>query len=258
VDTDFIADHIDELLLASSSKETDAEMLALGATGLVLHRQASGNTEQGQLDPSSPWSNMNTWRMNAPGVSTVDVIKDGEHSIKVKPADSFTELCITVNITLIQSLQSRIAMEVKHQDGSFGVEVGDVTINTSGYLSGDDFNIICNEQRHSGTLIVDEDTMHMYFTSGHYYTMELPESKYAVAGGSDAAGGMVSPMPGKITMIMVEPGTHVKAGEPIMAMEAMKMEHVIKAPADGVVDKILYSIGEQVEEKQILVKFEDA
>ena len=50
----------------------------------------------------------------------------------------------------------------------------------------------------------------MYFSSGKYFKAALPQSKYAKAGGDGEQGGMVSPMPGKITSIMVTPGTTVK------------------------------------------------
>jgi len=56
-------------------------------------------------------------------------------------------------------------------------------------------------------MVVEESQLHLYFSSGKYFTAEIPTSKYAKAGGEVEAGGMISPMPGKITMIMVEPGT---------------------------------------------------
>jgi 3-methylcrotonyl-CoA carboxylase alpha subunit len=47
---------------------------------------------------------------------------------------------------------------------------------------------------------------------------------------------------------MVEPGSHVRRGEPLIVIEAMKMEHTIAAPGDGVVEAVRFAVGDLVEE----------
>lgn len=59
-------------------------------------------------------------------------------------------------------------------------------------------------------------------------------------------GQMMAPMPGKILKILVSEGTEVVAGTPILVMEAMKMEHTIKASKNGVIVKIHYKEDSQV------------
>lgn len=61
------------------------------------------------------------------------------------------------------------------------------------------------------------------------------------------AGGLTSPMPGKIFKIIKEVGSEVKKGEPILILEAMKMEHSIRSDKDGIVRKINYQVGELVQ-----------
>ena len=61
-------------------------------------------------------------------------------------------------------------------------------------------------------------------------------------------GALVAPMPGAVVRIAVEVGDTVTAGQPLMWLEAMKMEHAISAPADGVVSEITVSLGQQVEQ----------
>ncbi|MNL79115.1 Glutaconyl-CoA decarboxylase subunit gamma [compost metagenome] len=63
-------------------------------------------------------------------------------------------------------------------------------------------------------------------------------------------------MPGKVIAVMVEAGSIVTRGAPLLVMEAMKMEHTINAPVDGVVSEVLYGVGEQVAEGSQLVAFE--
>lgn len=60
-------------------------------------------------------------------------------------------------------------------------------------------------------------------------------------------GGLTSPMPGKIFKLLKEVGSEVKKGEPILILEAMKMEHSIRSDKDGKVKKINYKVGELVQ-----------
>jgi 3-methylcrotonyl-CoA carboxylase alpha subunit len=60
-------------------------------------------------------------------------------------------------------------------------------------------------------------------------------------------------MPGRIVQVMSRPGETVKKGQPLLILEAMKMEHTITAPADGVVKEIHFAAGEQVVEGAELV-----
>jgi 3-methylcrotonyl-CoA carboxylase alpha subunit len=62
-------------------------------------------------------------------------------------------------------------------------------------------------------------------------------------------------MPGRVLAVLVKPGELVTRGMPLLIMEAMKMEHTITAPADGTVDELLCSVGEQVKEGAELLVF---
>lgn len=65
-----------------------------------------------------------------------------------------------------------------------------------------------------------------------------------------------APMPGSILQILVEEGQHVKKGDSIMILEAMKMENILKCTGDGVVKDVLISENENVEKNQVLILFE--
>ncbi|RSN34344.1 acetyl/propionyl-CoA carboxylase subunit alpha [Amycolatopsis sp. WAC 01416] len=67
-----------------------------------------------------------------------------------------------------------------------------------------------------------------------------------------AAGSLVAPMPGTVVRLAVEAGDPVKTGDPLLWLEAMKMEHRIAAPADGVVTELPVVVGQQVEVGTIL------
>jgi 3-methylcrotonyl-CoA carboxylase alpha subunit len=77
----------------------------------------------------------------------------------------------------------------------------------------------------------------------------------AHAGEAAQEGGrLTAPMPGKVVSFAVKAGDKVKAGQPLAVMEAMKMEHTISAPKDGVVAELLYAPGDQVADGAELLK----
>jgi len=71
-------------------------------------------------------------------------------------------------------------------------------------------------------------------------------------------GGLTAPMNGSIVRVLVEAGQHVEAGTALVVLEAMKMEHSIRAPQAGVVKGLYCSEGELVSEGTALVELEDA
>ncbi|HNM39582.1 MAG TPA: acetyl/propionyl/methylcrotonyl-CoA carboxylase subunit alpha [Giesbergeria sp.] len=81
----------------------------------------------------------------------------------------------------------------------------------------------------------------------------------AHAGEEQSEGGrLTAPMPGKVVSFAVQAGDAVTKGQPLAVMEAMKMEHTIAAPADGVVQELLYAPGDQVAEGAELLKLATA
>ena len=83
------------------------------------------------------------------------------------------------------------------------------------------------------------------FVEGQSY--RVARARSAMSGGGDAAGGdVVAPMPGFVRQVLVSAGDAVAEGEPLLVLEAMKMEHTLRAPRAGEVARIDVSEGEQV------------
>jgi 3-methylcrotonyl-CoA carboxylase alpha subunit len=74
---------------------------------------------------------------------------------------------------------------------------------------------------------------------------------------AQAAGGLESPMPGLVTRVMVQVGESVKKGQPLVAVEAMKMEHVLRSPREGRVRTLRAAPGEMVSPGVALVELEE-
>lgn len=114
-------------------------------------------------------------------------------------------------------------------------------------------------------LVLKEDrennTVRLRIGSGTY-TVQLQDeqSRMMHTLGFDKAEKKVreikAPMPGLVLNIMVKPGDAVKKNDPVLVLEAMKMENMIKAPGDSIVSSIHAEQGKAVEKGQILVSFE--
>ena len=72
-------------------------------------------------------------------------------------------------------------------------------------------------------------------------------ARSAATRGDDGPFELVAPMPGRVIAIHVGVGTTVTAGDPVVTLEAMKMEHAVTAPHDGVISSLLVELGDQVE-----------
>jgi 3-methylcrotonyl-CoA carboxylase alpha subunit len=71
-------------------------------------------------------------------------------------------------------------------------------------------------------------------------------------------GGLSAPMNGSIVRVLVEPGQTVEAGTALVVLEAMKMEHSIRAPEAGTVKALYCREGEMVSEGSVLVELQEA
>jgi 3-methylcrotonyl-CoA carboxylase alpha subunit len=73
-------------------------------------------------------------------------------------------------------------------------------------------------------------------------------------GTAPSGGRLTAPMPGKLIALHVKAGDTVKAGQALAVMEAMKMEHTLTSPRDGVVTECLYAVGDQLTDGAELLK----
>ena len=76
-----------------------------------------------------------------------------------------------------------------------------------------------------------------------------------VAAGPDHGESLRAPMPGKVIALLAEPGKRVERGTPLLIVEAMKMEHTVRAPAAGVLESFFVQVGDQVTMEERLAEF---
>ncbi|WP_426147951.1 acetyl/propionyl/methylcrotonyl-CoA carboxylase subunit alpha [Polaromonas sp. DSR2-3-2] len=138
-------------------------------------------------------------------------------------------------------------------DGALQLTVGEVSGPLVFAKGAQGIDIQFAGQRLSATVYTQGEVDHVFTARGA--TQITAIDLLAHAGESHAEGGrLTAPMPGKILSFSVKAGDTVKKGQPLAVMEAMKMEHTIAAPADGVVEELMYAPGDQVTEGSELLK----
>ena len=102
-------------------------------------------------------------------------------------------------------------------------------------------------ERHGARWLRRGAQLHVWIGDAHHeFQLEDPRTQEFTA--SASSGGLTTPLPGVVSAVSVQEGQAVAAGEVLMVIEAMKMEHSIRAPYDGVVRAIHFSRGERVPE----------
>ena len=95
-----------------------------------------------------------------------------------------------------------------------------------------------------------------WFEAETHVAFEIPAKDFGEEAAS-AEGGFTAPMNGTVVSVAVKPGAQVEAGAVLVVMEAMKMEHSIKAPHDGNIAEVFFSEGDLVDEGSELLSFAD-
>ena len=102
-----------------------------------------------------------------------------------------------------------------------------------------------NGKRHYSRITIKDNNILVHMPYGDV-NLEI-KPRFLMPGSEKLQGSLSAPMPGKVIALNVKKGSKVKAGDVLVILEAMKMEHSIKAAEDGVVSKILISKNDQVE-----------
>jgi len=147
-------------------------------------------------------------------------------------------------------------LKVLERDDCYQVFVNGSTYSLTAKLDDDYMQAVINGHRLSihGNLHNDQLVL---FYHGDTFQCTLYRENY-VSADMEPQGGLCAPMNGAIVAVQAKVGDAVTAGQTLVIMEAMKMEHAIKAPADGVVTEIFFSEGEQVSDGAELIAIEVA
>ena len=115
----------------------------------------------------------------------------------------------------------------------------------------DGIDMIFDGKRHYSRVTVSKNNILVHMPFGDVMLQLKP--RFKMPGTEVTIGGLIAPMPGKVIDVKVKKGKKVKAGDTLVILEAMKMEHSIKAAEDGTVSELLISVNDQVENGALLM-----
>ena len=231
-DTGFIARHAAELMPGEGEPGTEADAAAVWAAAALTvvddQRAAAAASTRATGDPWSPWAETDAWRMNGEGYQDLH-FRRGESSpvtLRVHPlADGRFRLDLPGG-----PVEARLV-----EDGAGGLlSVDGVTRRVEVVRREADLTVILAGRNHE---LVREDPS------------APPRTETA---GSER---VTAPIPGRIARVNAKPGDVVAQNDPLVVMEAMKMELTLRAPRPGTIAEIRCAVDEMVEEGAELVTF---
>ena len=177
-----------------------------------------------------PWSSAHGWRLNTTYRRTLTLNSGGTvHDVVIEYArDGYVFHYEGVSIGLALTASA---------DSALSIRFGEHTLTADVVRFGDELHV---------------------FHNGRHRMLALADIIAQSSAAEVDTGRLTAPMPGKLIAIHAAAGARVERGTPLLVMEAMKMEHTIVAPSNGVVSEVLYAVGDQVVEGAELVRFSAA
>jgi 3-methylcrotonyl-CoA carboxylase alpha subunit len=240
VDTGFIERNLDALLPRPGPAPDP--VLALACLALLLQRrELASQAALESADPWSPWARADGWRLNDTGHTVLRFIEDGR---EIDIACHFVGEGYRLDLP---GGAVRAAVHTPWPD-----IIGDGQL-----LIGGEVRVELDGARLAPTVVHDGDKLHIFHEGGHW-RLGIHDPLTAAEAHEGASGGLTAPMPGKVAALHVKVGAAVTAGQPLIVVEAMKMEHSIHAPAAGKVAEVRFRPGDQVAEGEVLIVVEEA
>ena len=226
--TTFVEKHHDSLFSATSndaaSDDTQVNIPVMALLSL-LYRKVSRSDKT-----PSVWSTAGGWRANANHTETLALLCN----------------------------QEEVHVGVRHQrhgtEDAWELTVGDNSYNVKGKLVDSALHATINGYKSTFTYS-DNDGVFTLFNKDTHAKFSLISASLGDDNDDNGDANFSAPMNGTIVAHLVEKGVLVKKGEPILVMEAMKMEHSIIAPHDGAVEEFFFNPGELVDGGATLLAF---
>jgi 3-methylcrotonyl-CoA carboxylase alpha subunit len=224
VDTAYIERHR-AALIPAHRPAPDVALAAAAISRLRAREAAARDAARHSGDPYSPWAGSQGWRLS--GVDRQDLtFRDAAEDRTVQATARGPGWLLQIDDRAV------VAHGERRPDGGFAITIDDIRRQVIVLACGPETSVFIDGE---SWLLVEIDPL-------------------AARQGEDPAGGrLTAPMPGRVTRLLVEAGSTVRRGQPLMVIEAMKMEHTIIAPADGKVERVRFAVGDMVEEGAELI-----
>ena len=224
VDTGFIERHR-AALLPSPQPAPDTVLAAAALSRLLAREDATRAAASRSGDPFSPWARVDGWRLSGRGHQEL-ILRDGTEERLIR---------------------------ARHQAGSWLLQFGDRETLAEGERRTDAGLSMLLDGVRKQIIVLDHGAETAVFLDGESWRLTEVDPLAARAGEDPTAGRLTAPMPGRVMQLMVAPGTNVRRGQPLIVIEAMKMEHTVTAPTDGIIEAVRFAPGDLVEEGAELI-----
>lgn len=226
LNTSFIEQHLAELF-PKASPPPDEVLAAACLAELVTRQEQATQKQSFSTDPYSPWSQADAWRMNQVGVD-------------------YFEFQLGEQLYPVQGSYRADAYYLK-------------TAKTEQRLSGErlaeyEWRVSLGQKTFRAKVLANRTVL----WAGKAWELCLHDPVHEVDAQEVHGGNLTAPMPGAVIAVPVKLGDRVAAGEALMIVVAMKMEHTITAPYAGEVTEIYFQVGDQVKEGDILLSLESS
>jgi len=229
VDTGFIDTHREQLW--PTHEPANDQVLAAATLAVLLRRRsAAAASAHAGNEPDSPWGSVDGWWMNCDNPLLVH-LRDGETALTV---------------------QAR-----PRGDGFLlGLPGGEQLV--SGHLAADGRLRLRCDGNDTTALVLHDGEQLTIAIGERVRQLELHDPLRPELDEQTAQDSLTAPMPGLVRAVHVQSGDRVVAGQPLVVLEAMKMEHTIRAPGDGIVADVHVAVGDQVSDGSELLGLQDA
>ena len=195
----------------------------------------------GARDPGEPWESAVGWRIGAPAPVVVELRVD-DHRVEVRAEVGHAdETRLSATVTIDSTGDDHLATRWS----------GDVEMSWDPATPA--HRMVVADGVGARWTMVDDDGWWVAGPGGTWRVARVRSE--ASAAGADHAGEIVSPMPGTVVAVAVHDGDRVAAASTVIVVEAMKMEHALTAPFDGVVT-VKAAVGDKVAAGQMLAGVE--
>jgi len=238
LDTSFIEKHHDAIF--HDSQEDLAKELPLAALYLVLaleKKQEQQTRNRHNIDATSPWNNASAWRLNEAHVHRFTLaLNDQQFPVSVE-------------------VKGRAFGE--HAEQGYAITCNGKTVEAHGSLDASELRATLDGYQLRASIATDPSDANQYslYTQDSALSFSQVQPDLGDTEGDTGGGGLTAPMNGTMVSLLVEAGSSVKKDAPLLIMEAMKMEHTIRAPADGQILEFYFQAGDLVDGGAELVNF---
>jgi len=207
--------------------------LELAAAAVLAHTLA----QEATLQTSDPWSRRDGWRMYGASARRFDLDLEGEHHEVLLSRHHQGGMSLTVAGAAMALAVNSSDLQTHELLLGTGLAQRRVSVKTYAFADAHGERVAVFAPQGAAIL--------------------APIDLIAHAGDAAADGGrLTAPMPGKLVAFLAQVGDAVRQGQTLAVMEAMKMEHSIQAPRDGVVAELLFAVGDQLSDGAELLRLQ--